>query len=166
MTNKQISAGWVVLHSKTGEPMKTSTAGGRTQGKLYKSAGHARNAIKNSAYKKNADQYIVAEVFVPVSYYDVYAEVLDLPMAENDAGEENLRGYLNKLFFTLLDDPEGFSGKRPFGNSGWQYEIYQHLVRWDVIDGELDEDGGLMDFNREHADEFMNNLLAYLMGPR
>jgi hypothetical protein len=166
MTNKQISAGWVVLHSKTGEPMKTSTAGGRTQGKLYKSEGHARNAIKNSAYKKDAGEYIIVEVFVPLYGYDVYAEVLDYPMAENDAGEENLRGYLNKLFFSLLDEGEGFNSKRPFGNSGWQYEIYQHLVRWDVIDGELDEDGGLMDFNREHADEFINDLLAYLMGPR
>ena len=52
-------------------------------------------------------------------------EILDLPMDpdSNDAGASSIRGYLKTLLTTLMAEGEGFSGKRPFGNSGWEYEL-------------------------------------------
>lgn len=55
-------------------------------------------------------------------------EILDLPMAENDSGADTIRGYLKALLHKLWDEDEGFSGKRPFGNSGW----YRDLI--DTVD--------------------------------
>lgn len=48
--------------------------------------------------------------------------VLDV-IVDGDLGKVPLRYYLGKLLYTLWCDGEGFSGKRPFGNSGWDYDI-------------------------------------------
>lgn len=54
---------------------------------------------------------------------------LSLALPKNDAGAETVRGYLYALLATAWDEEEGFSGKRPFGNSGWKREIVGPLVK-------------------------------------
>lgn len=66
-------------------------------------------------------------------------EILDLPMEENDAGADTIRLYLKALLARVLLDYEGFSGKRPFGNSGWMHDLYRPLVTAGLVAG--DEDG-------------------------
>ena len=55
-------------------------------------------------------------------------EILDLPMEPNESGADSIRGYLVELVATVWREGEGFSGKRPFGDSGWQSELYKPLV--------------------------------------
>lgn len=63
------------------------------------------------------------------------AEILAMPMAPgNDADAEDIRDYLTTLLGAVWRDREAFNGKRPFGNSGWQYEIYDALARAGVVD--------------------------------
>ena len=50
-------------------------------------------------------------------------EILALPMEENDGAAENIGQYFASLLHTLWIEGEGFSGKRPFGNSGWVYVV-------------------------------------------
>lgn len=52
---------------------------------------------------------------------------LDLPIPTNDAGAETVREYFKELLATVLVEEESFSGKRPFGNSGWQHEFLTPL---------------------------------------
>lgn len=54
-----------------------------------------------------------------------------------------LRDYLRTLLIKVWQEEQGFNGKRPFGNSGWQAEVYEALIRAGVLEGELDEDGFL-----------------------
>ncbi|PCJ96655.1 MAG: hypothetical protein COA52_01255 [Hyphomicrobiales bacterium] len=55
--------------------------------------------------------------------------ILDVKMIEeNDAEAERIRDYLKKLLCSLWIQGESFSAKRPFGNSGWQIELYQSLA--------------------------------------
>jgi hypothetical protein len=70
-------------------------------------------------------------------------EVLNLPMdpGTNDAGASTIREYLKNLLSELWIKKEGFSGKRPFGNSGWEIELYVPLIKAGVISGSFDEDG-------------------------
>jgi len=68
------------------------------------------------------------------------SEILDLPMNVNDAGATTLRDYFKKLLLSLWVEGEGFSGKRPFGNSCWDMEIYTTLVEHHLIAGSFDED--------------------------
>ncbi len=52
-----------------------------------------------------------------------YDAALDVELHENDAGAPDVRSYLASLLETLLNEEEGFSGKRPFGNSGWIHDL-------------------------------------------
>ena len=72
-------------------------------------------------------------------------QVLDLPLPENDSGASTVRGYLVALLTTLWREEEGFSGKRPFGNSSWQCDIYVPMIQAGMIEGTVDEDGYLDD---------------------
>jgi hypothetical protein len=50
-------------------------------------------------------------------------QILDLELPQNDAGAKTIREYLCRLLLKLWQEDEGFSGKRPFGNSGWYYDL-------------------------------------------
>jgi hypothetical protein len=69
--------------------------------------------------------------------------IFDVLMGDNDAGADTIGDYLKLLLTNLWQEGECFSGKRPFGNSGWEYEIYTALVEAGIIDGKLDDDGYL-----------------------
>lgn len=75
--------------------------------------------------------------------------VLAAPPGDNDSGSDTIRGYLVALLRNLWDEGEGFSGKRPFGNSGWEWDLYAALVRAGFIAGTFDEDGYLDDLSSE-----------------
>jgi hypothetical protein len=62
-----------------------------------------------------------------------YKEVLDTPMEENDAGASTVGEYLVILLGMVWNEGESFSGKRPFGNSGWEHEIYEALKNVGLI---------------------------------
>ena len=73
-------------------------------------------------------------------------EVLALPMQQpNDANAATVRDYLLALLTTLWNETEEFSGKRPFGNSGWEWDMYVPLIRAGAVRGALDEDGYVED---------------------
>ena len=61
-------------------------------------------------------------------------------MQENDAGAKTIREYLIKLLKELWSEGESFSGKRPFGNSGWELELYHALANNDAINYTVWED--------------------------
>lgn len=54
--------------------------------------------------------------------------VLDCPMQENDSCAHTVKDYLKALLIAVWDEGESFSGKRPFGNSGWDSDILDALV--------------------------------------
>lgn len=86
-------------------------------------------------------------------------ELLDLPLLPgNDSGAATVRGYLVALLSNLWEEEEGFSGKRPFGNSGWQYDLYVPMVQAGMVPGTVDADGYVDDFpqaSRKMADDLI-----------
>lgn len=91
-------------------------------------------------------------------------EILDLPMdkEENDAQASSVRGYLKTLLKTLWEEGEGFSGKRPLGNSCWQHELYIPLVRAKVIPGSFDGDGFLQTCDDKGGDRIITEAIEAL----
>lgn len=79
------------------------------------------------------------------------AEILDLPMESNDANAGTVREYLRALLLAAWEEGEGFSGKRPFGNSGWERELYLPLVKAGAVVGKLDGDGYIDEVDKKHA---------------
>jgi hypothetical protein len=81
--------------------------------------------------------------------------VLDCPMGRNDAKAATVKDYLKALLTRLWGEGEGFSGKRPFGNSGWEYDVYQALVANGLVTGTLDEDGYVNEFDEAAANKLI-----------
>ena len=94
--------------------------------------------------------------------YSLYEKALAVRF-DCDAGDNiTVKDYLEALLRTLWNEQEGFSGKRPFGNSCWEYELYRALVEGGVIEGEISEDGDLEDFNKVDAWDFVDDLILYI----
>lgn len=79
-------------------------------------------------------------------------EILNLPMPTNDAEAKTIGDYLRTLLSTLWDREESFSGKRPFGNSGWQHDIYSALIAGYAVAGTLDDEGYVLEIDTAAAD--------------
>lgn len=70
--------------------------------------------------------------------------VLNCPIAEGCHGlgkALTVRDFFINSMIELWNEGEGFSGKRPFGDSGWEYQIAKSLIVAGIVEGELDEDG-------------------------
>lgn len=92
-------------------------------------------------------------------------QVLATPMAPNDAGAVIIRDYLKALLTSLWSEGEDFSTKRPFGNSGWQRDVYRALVAANLVPGSFDEYGCLEQFsyeNRVAADRLIQQAIEAL----
>lgn len=92
-----------------------------------------------------------------------YDQILDLKLDNPDFPENfTIRDYLRQLLTTLWVEKEGFSGKRPFGNSGWEYDLYRPLLVAGVIDGRLDEYGDICDVDEVQGSVVIHSLIDYV----
>jgi hypothetical protein len=101
-------------------------------------------------------------LYVPVIPKAVDGTVIDALEIrfDSDAGDDiTIRDYLHTLLETLWTEGEGFSGKRPFGNSCWEFELYEPLIKAGFITGSLDEDGHIAEFAREEAEAYVFELI-------
>ncbi len=89
-------------------------------------------------------------------------EALDIRF-DSDAGNNiTIRDYLRILLETLWCDGESFSGKRPFGNSGWESELYRPLVKHGFVRGTLDEDGYIKTFDSDTANKLVFDMIRFI----
>lgn len=87
-------------------------------------------------------------------------EILALKLDNSDFHEDMTIGcYFRELLTTLWIEGESFSGKRPFGNSGWEYDVYTPLIKAGAIDGVIDEYGDVDELDRKKADRFIVQLI-------
>lgn len=78
-------------------------------------------------------------------------EMLEIEVEDSEGDKCTIREYLQQLLLHLWDDPESFSGKKPFGDSGWEFDLYHALVKAKVVKGELDEDDNVEDIDDPKA---------------
>lgn len=89
-------------------------------------------------------------------------QVLDVAIEDDDSGATTIRGYLCALAEAVWRDGEGFSGKRPFGNSGWAWDVFAALAKAGLIEGTFDEDGSIEDADTEKGDALIRSALKEL----
>lgn len=92
----------------------------------------------------------------------MHDKILKTFMDENDAGAKTIREYLHILVTRLWLEGEDFSGKRPFGNSGWQYEIYKALIQGGFVEGSLDIYNDIEEIDIQEADKLMCDLIDHI----
>jgi hypothetical protein len=96
--------------------------------------------------------------------------ILALPLRQpNDAEAATVRDYLVKLLQLVWKEGECFDGKRPFGNSSWEYDLYDALVAGGVVSAILDSDGNIDDFGwdqQELANRLIEAAIAEFLHPQ
>lgn len=92
--------------------------------------------------------------------------ILELKFESGDLQKEvSIRQFFFELMKELWIEQEGFSGKRPFGNSGWDGDLIVCLIKNDLVKGKLDEDGYIEDYNSKEVSDFvLKNILMPLFG--
>lgn len=91
-------------------------------------------------------------------------DILDIPMnpEENDAEASTIGEYLQKLLETLWREDEGFSGKRPFGNSGWKYELYKPLAKYGLIEAVIDGYDDIIECDEISPDDLIYTAIGMM----
>jgi hypothetical protein len=91
-----------------------------------------------------------------------YEEILDLEFISIDLNMKiSIKEYLKKLLKTLWKEGEGFSGKRPFGNSGWQFDIVYVLIMKNLIKGQIDGNN-VVEVDWKEVDSLMEKIINTL----
>ena len=91
-------------------------------------------------------------------------DVLNLKVSTSDFDyEPTIREYFSVLLQTLWREEECFSAKRPFGNSGWQYDVYTSLIKAGVVEGSLDDEDCVEKVDTRKADAYIQELIDYAM---
>lgn len=89
-------------------------------------------------------------------------DILNLKINNYDFYEAlTIKGYLEKLLTTLWCEGESFSGKRPFGNSGWEYDLYKPLIEAGIVRGKFDIDGYIEEIDNKKADGIIFDCIEY-----
>lgn len=83
-------------------------------------------------------------------------QILRVEMGANDADAVTVRDYLVALLRGVWLHREEFDGKRPFGNSGWQFELFTALGHVGLIDAEFDAEGFLDTVDDSAGDRLIN----------
>lgn len=87
-------------------------------------------------------------------------KVLNLNISEDEA--DTILDYLHHLLQTLMDKKEGFSGKHPFGDSGWEYDLYIPMVKAGFVSGKIDEDGYVNSIDKDEADAVLTQCIVHV----
>jgi len=94
----------------------------------------------------------------------IYDKALDLRFEHEILGDVSLREFFSTLLVKLWEDPCGFSGKRPWGNSDWDEPVYAALIKAGIITGEFDSDGYIEDCDYYTGSEFISKMIAHVFG--
>ncbi len=87
-------------------------------------------------------------------------EILDHKFYCDDLDcEVTIRGYFRELLSKLWEEEEGFSGKRPFGNSGWTHDLERECIKLCVVSGRLDSDGYVADIDQTEFNRLIFSLI-------
>lgn len=78
---------------------------------------------------------------------------MNVPLAE----------YLRLILIAVWEENEQFSGKRPLGHSGWQFDVYKALVKAELIRGTIDADGDLGEVDQKEGDELVVAVIKRLV---
>lgn len=90
-------------------------------------------------------------------------QMLKIKFKSGDLGKTvTVKVWLQALLMTLIREGEGFSGKRPFGESSWTCDVAVALIKAGALKGKLDDDGFPNDFEFTDLDDLLIECIKAL----
>jgi hypothetical protein len=93
----------------------------------------------------------------PMATKPLDKSVLELEVHGDFTG--TLRDFFKELAVKVWEEGEGFSGKRPFGNSGWEYPVYRALIESGSVPGRLDKHGNIEECDEREVHRLVTQLV-------
>lgn len=90
-----------------------------------------------------------------------YDEIKNIKLIDS---QKTIGEFLVELFSDLWAKGINFNAKRPYGSSGWKYDIYAALAAANVIHGVIDEDGCVSEINMIEADAIIIGVIKNSFG--
>ena len=82
--------------------------------------------------------------------------LLNLTFYSDDLGETmTIKAFFIRLLSDFWQQKEGFSSKRPYGNSYWERDVLACLVENKAFPATFDEDGNIDEYDSEAFDAFV-----------
>lgn len=69
--------------------------------------------------------------------------------------------FLRRVLSDFWEDPE-FDANRPYGASGWRYDVRAALIRAGVVEGSFDADGYVEQYDELAVDDVIKDLIDTL----
>lgn len=85
-----------------------------------------------------------------------HARLLDIPVEFDYFGKKrclSLREYLRLMLSELWQRHSDFDGKRPYGFSGWKFDVYKAMILGGFLEGTLDADGFVQTLSKEDREQ-------------
>ena len=90
-------------------------------------------------------------------------DILKIKFYCDDLNKEiTIREYFQELLITLWEEIDGFSGKRPFGNSSWTYVFVKPLIENNILKGNFDKYGYVENYDYEKYHSLVLELINEL----
>lgn len=92
-------------------------------------------------------------------------QISNIVFNHDEIGPTTIKGYLKTILLRLWNEGEGFSSKRPFGNSCWEFDLYLPLIKAGVVEGIIDENGYLDELkpvNEKIANDLIREIINSL----
>lgn len=92
-------------------------------------------------------------------------QLLDAPFVGDDYIPKEVtspRGYFKALLRKLWDEGDGFSGKRPFGMSGWYMDLAETWIKAGYLEGQFDDDGYVEDYDAVTYEKYVQRCIEAL----
>lgn len=90
--------------------------------------------------------------------------ILNIKLTQGEMQGITIKQYFHHLLYTLWVEGEGFSGKRPFGNSGWEHDLYHALAVAGVIHSKVEDYGeGFIEYDYDESIGIANVIITDLI---
>lgn len=105
------------------------------------------------------DVTINGERYVPAPPVVENPKLLDFRFNDGDLGDVSLREYFQELLIRIWDEGEDFRGKRPFGSSGWAWDLRRAVILAGAVPGVV-ENGTVVQLDDvDAADRIIRGLM-------
>lgn len=97
---------------------------------------------------------------------DRLQEIADLEFTSIEFDSEfSVRQWLRELLCRVWIEKDNFSGKKAFGNSDWEYDLYIALAENNIINGSVNEDNDweIEQDQIEKADKIILDIIVEVM---
>jgi len=89
-------------------------------------------------------------------------DILDLQFISQDIGKTTVREHMKHLLVRLWLDDFISPKEDEYGLSAWQYDLYYILIKNGHVDGEIDKNTGLLDFDIDEMGSAMREIINLL----